>query len=190
MYPYLYVSLSVCVSLYLYLSVSVCLSICISIYLYISLYLSIYPSICLSVCLSIDRFFYLFIYLPIYLPICLPSLSLCLYIYVYFDICTYAHSFLVNIEVLISTDRREPNPILHHSIHVLHFVYFCFVQLRYRFAKHAAVPKQILHFAYAHHEKIMTGHTQVCRVRRVRLVLHIVAWLHRNNHPLPLLANT
>ena len=32
---------------------------------------------------------------------------------------------------------------------------------RYSFTKHAAVPKQILHFAYAHHQKLMAGNAQV-----------------------------
>lgn len=32
---------------------------------------------------------------------------------------------------------------------------------RYSFTKHAAVPKQILHFAYAHHEKLLAGNAQV-----------------------------
>jgi len=33
--------------------------------------------------------------------------------------------------------------------------------IKYSFTKHAAVPKQILHFAYAHHEKLLAGNAQV-----------------------------
>ena len=33
-------------------------------------------------------------------------------------------------------------------------------RFRYSFTKQAAVPKQVLHFAYAHHQKLLTGNAQ------------------------------
>ncbi|CAJ1381995.1 unnamed protein product [Effrenium voratum] len=41
--------------------------------------------------------------------------------------------------------------------------------VKYHFTKHASVPTQLLHFAYPHHEKLMTGNTQqVAQLTRMR----------------------
>ena len=99
-------------------------------------------------------------------------------IYIY-DLHEVFNPFALNLEVLISRGKRTTaHPLSFHSrlalpLYTLIILIFA-LHLRYRFAKHTAVPKQILHFAYAHHEKIMTGHTQVRRVRRVRWVCRVL----------------
>ena len=41
--------------------------------------------------------------------------------------------------------------------------------VKYHFTKHGSVPTQLLHFAYPHHEKLMTGNTQqVAQLTRMR----------------------